>query len=217
MLGCCFTDPSLLLKQAIMFPLLLVPTYDASGGDPLIFYATIAGILSGAVAGDHVSPISDTTVLTSLATDCNLLKHVITQSPYVFWLCVFSVLVGTLPVGYDAYPNWVAYLLGYGLILLFIFGVCRPIISKTGAFDPLTELWLRFDKESDVHELKAATVEAYAALMLTEGDAAPSKFAFFNKKEEPAAYESGEEKPVDEEEAEDSNIVENEESLSVEA
>lgn len=207
--------------MAIMFPLLLVPTYDASGGDPLIFYATIAGILSGAVAGDHVSPISDTTVLTSLATECALLKHVLTQSPYVLWLCLFSVLLGTLPVGYDAYPNWVAYLLGYGVILLFIFGVCRPVISKSGAFDPLTELWLRFNKDSDVHELKAATADAYAALMLQEGDETPSKLAFFNKKEEPAAYESGEEKPVDDVDeegvAEDSNIVENEDSPSVEA
>lgn len=193
-----------------MFPLLMVPTYDASGGDPAIFYATIAGILSGAVAGDHVSPISDTTVLSSLATDCNLLKHVMTQSPYVLWLCLFSVMIGTLPVGYDAYPNWVAYILGYGLILLFIFGVCRPVISKSGAFDPLTELWLRFNKESDVHELKAATADAYAVLMLNEGEETTSKLGFFNKKEAPAAYESGEEQLVDgaDEEEADANLME---------
>lgn len=148
-----------------MFPLLLGPAYDASEGDPLIFYSTIAGILSGAVAGDHVSPISDTTVLSSLATDCNLLKHVVTQSPYVIWMCVFSVLIGTLPVGYDAYPNFVAYLLGYGLILAFIFGICRPVINKGGKFDPLTELYLRFDKESPIHELKDATAQAYESMI----------------------------------------------------
>jgi Na+/H+ antiporter NhaC len=77
-----------------MFPLLTVPTYDASNGNAVIFYATIAGILSGSVAGDHVSPISDTTVLSCLATDCNLLRHVVTQSPYVFWMCIVSVLLG---------------------------------------------------------------------------------------------------------------------------
>lgn len=82
-----------------MFPLLAGPTYFASGGNPVIFYSTVAGILSGAVAGDHVSPISDTTVLTSLATDCDLLKHVLTQSPYVFVTVVVCILVGTLPVG----------------------------------------------------------------------------------------------------------------------
>ena len=80
--------------MAIMFPLLTVPTYETSNGDGVIFYATIAGILSGSVAGDHVSPISDTTVLSALATDCNLLRHVVTQSPYVFWMCIVSVLLG---------------------------------------------------------------------------------------------------------------------------
>ncbi len=82
-----------------MFPLLVGPTYFASGGNPVIFYSTVAGILSGAVAGDHVSPISDTTVLTSLATDCDLLKHVLTQSPYVIVIVIICILVGTLPVG----------------------------------------------------------------------------------------------------------------------
>lgn len=154
--------------MAIMFPLLLVPTYDASGGDPLIFYSTIAGILSGAVAGDHVSPISDTTVLTSLATDCNLLRHVVTQTPYVLWMCLFSILIGTLPVGYDGYPNGVSYLLGYVLILAFTFGICRPVINKNGNFDPLTELYLRFHKDSPLHELKHATAQAYTSMILKE-------------------------------------------------
>lgn len=43
--------------MAILFPLILVPTYNSSGGDATIFYATTAGVLSGSVAGDHVSPI----------------------------------------------------------------------------------------------------------------------------------------------------------------
>lgn len=44
--------------MTILFPLLLVPTYIATDGDPTMFYAVTAGILSGSVAGDHVSPIS---------------------------------------------------------------------------------------------------------------------------------------------------------------
>lgn len=47
--------------MSILFPLILVPTYYASDKDEVIFYAVTAGILSGSVAGDHVSPISDTT------------------------------------------------------------------------------------------------------------------------------------------------------------
>lgn len=48
--------------MSILFPLLVIPTFQASQGDALIFYSTIAGVLSGSVAGDHMSPISDTTV-----------------------------------------------------------------------------------------------------------------------------------------------------------
>ena len=48
--------------MSILFPLLVIPTFQASNGDAIIFYSTIAGVLSGSVAGDHMSPISDTTV-----------------------------------------------------------------------------------------------------------------------------------------------------------
>jgi Na+/H+ antiporter NhaC len=82
-----------------MFPLLSVPTYNASEGDPVIFYSTLAGILSGSVAGDHASPISDTTVLSALASECQLLAHVVTQMPYAVITALVSILVGTLPVG----------------------------------------------------------------------------------------------------------------------
>ena len=68
--------------MTILFPLLLIPTYDASGGDATMFYAIVAGILSGSVAGDHMSPISDTTVLSAMACECTLLAHVKTQAPY---------------------------------------------------------------------------------------------------------------------------------------
>merc|ERR1739848_577640 len=53
--------------MTIMFPLILVPSYAASDGDPVIFYGVTAGVLAGAVAGDHASPISDTTIIASLA------------------------------------------------------------------------------------------------------------------------------------------------------
>eukprot|EP00804_Cyclotella_cryptica_P019474 CCRYP_006623-RA/>CCRYP_006623-RA protein AED:0.04 eAED:0.04 QI:834/1/1/1/1/0.85/7/880/496 len=49
--------------MTIMFPLIVVPSYEASSGDLNIVYGVIAGILAGAVAGDHASPISDTTIL----------------------------------------------------------------------------------------------------------------------------------------------------------
>ena len=90
----------------------------STNGDETIFYATVAGILSGSVAGDHMSPISDTTVLSSLATDCNLLAHVATQAPYVLVVSLLAILLGTVPIGYDAWPNIVGKICSWLLLAL---------------------------------------------------------------------------------------------------
>ena len=54
---------------------------------------TVAAILSGAVGGDHASPISDTTILASAGAQCHHLDHVSTQLPYVM-VVAFCSLVG---------------------------------------------------------------------------------------------------------------------------
>lgn len=59
----------------------------------------IAAVLSGAVCGDHASPISDTTILASAGAQCHHLEHVETQVPYVLVVascCVFGFLVDGL-------------------------------------------------------------------------------------------------------------------------
>ena len=78
---------------SIMIPLLLVPAYKTSNGDPAIVYATIGALLSGGVAGDQISPISDTCVVSALACSCDLLNHVSTQAPYVAVVTLFSILL----------------------------------------------------------------------------------------------------------------------------
>ncbi|WP_297443069.1 Na+/H+ antiporter NhaC family protein, partial [Sulfurimonas sp.] len=42
----------------------------------------IGAVISGGVFGDHCSPISDTTIISSLASDCEVIEHVQTQLPY---------------------------------------------------------------------------------------------------------------------------------------
>jgi len=143
--------------MTILFPLLLVPTYEASNGEPEIFYATVSAVLGGAVAGDHMSPISDTTVLTSLACDVNLMKHVNTQAPYVFWVVLFSVLFGYIPIGYGAYPNIVGILLGWVACGLFVFFICVPVVSPTGAWDIVTKLCC--GRSEELKELAADCVK----------------------------------------------------------
>jgi hypothetical protein len=122
--------------MSILFPLILLPSYISSNGDPLIVYAVVAGVLSGSVAGDHMSPISDTTVLSALACEVTLMAHVTTQAPYVLINVLFSILFGTIPIGFNAWPSMVGIVFGWLVSLGFVYGVCVPVISATGRWDP---------------------------------------------------------------------------------
>jgi len=146
--------------MSILFPLIMTPTYIASDGDPQIFVSTVAGVLSGSVAGDHMSPISDTTVLSSLATECGLMPHVETQAPYVMVVVLISILFGTLPIGSGAWPNAVGFVLGILFMVGFVFVVCKPILSPTGAWDPLTLVFAKITKAESLEQLQLDTIKA---------------------------------------------------------
>jgi Na+/H+ antiporter NhaC len=64
-----------------------------------LFLAAIASVLAGAVFGDHCSPISDTTILSALASGCDHMAHVNTQLPYAVLVAAVATLVGTVLVG----------------------------------------------------------------------------------------------------------------------
>jgi len=76
-----------------------------------IMYSAIACVLAGAVWGDHCSPISDTTVLSSIASGCNHIEHVRTQLPYAMLVGGTSLFIGTIPAGYGL-PPWISLLVG---------------------------------------------------------------------------------------------------------
>eukprot|EP00549_Striatella_unipunctata_P025630 CAMPEP_0118718886 /NCGR_PEP_ID=MMETSP0800-20121206/29078_1 /TAXON_ID=210618 ORGANISM="Striatella unipunctata, Strain CCMP2910" /NCGR_SAMPLE_ID=MMETSP0800 /ASSEMBLY_ACC=CAM_ASM_000638 /LENGTH=615 /DNA_ID=CAMNT_0006626013 /DNA_START=215 /DNA_END=2062 /DNA_ORIENTATION=+ len=147
--------------MAILFPLITVPTFIKSNGDSDIFYGTIAGILAGSVAGDHASPISDTTVLSSLAAQCDLFSHVGTQAPYVAFACFWSIILGTLPVGQGTYSTAVAILLGLVACVAGVLVLGVPIISPTGRFGLLQELQMMLNADSPLHKLKKHTIRSY--------------------------------------------------------
>jgi len=113
--------------MAILMPLVLPLAWavmTVSGiADPSgmhIMYSSVASILAGAVWGDHCSPISDTTVLSSIASGCNHIEHVRTQLPYAMLVGVASLTIGTIPGGYGMRP-WISILLGIGIL----FGVLK--------------------------------------------------------------------------------------------
>ena len=80
-----------------------------------ILHSSIACVLAGAVWGDHCSPISDTTVLSSVASGCNHIEHVRTQLPYAMLVGAVSLLIGTVPGGYGL-PPWVSLIAGAAIL-----------------------------------------------------------------------------------------------------
>lgn len=68
---------------AIMFPIAVPMAFEFSAGEPnVLVLGTIAAVAGGGVFGDHCSPLSDTTVLSSLGSACDHMDHVKTQIPY---------------------------------------------------------------------------------------------------------------------------------------
>jgi Na+/H+ antiporter NhaC len=77
--------------------------------DYFILYASVSGVLTGAVWGDHCSPISDTTVMSSLSAGCDHIEHVRTQLPYALLAGAAALGFGTLPISFGL-PWWVGML-----------------------------------------------------------------------------------------------------------
>ena len=59
-----------------------------------------SGVLTGAIFGDHCSPISDTTILSSMGTSCNHIAHVSTQIYYAIFVAVIAIVFGYIPAGF---------------------------------------------------------------------------------------------------------------------
>ena len=69
-----------------------------------ILLATIGSVLSGSVFGDHCSPISDTTILSSMASGSDHIDHVRTQLPYALVAALVAIVFGYLPAGFGLHP-----------------------------------------------------------------------------------------------------------------
>lgn len=101
-----------------------------------IIYASVSSVLAGSVWGDHCSPISDTTILSSIATQCDHVEHVNTQLPYSMTVGIISTfgLIGVLVLGL---PVWLMYLAGIAAIVAVIFTFGR--IPDPAEFAPTGE------------------------------------------------------------------------------
>jgi Na+/H+ antiporter NhaC len=77
-----------------MFPVALPLAFEFTGGElaPLI-YQTVAAIAGGGIFGDHASPVSDTTVLSSVGAGSDHIDHVVTQLPYALSIATLTFLI----------------------------------------------------------------------------------------------------------------------------
>lgn len=80
---------------AVVFPIALPLAY-AISPDPMYVTLAFGAIMGGAVFGDQCSPISDTTVLSSLACGSDLMDHVVTQLPIAISAAAISILIYTV-------------------------------------------------------------------------------------------------------------------------
>ncbi|MGN0911132.1 MAG: Na+/H+ antiporter NhaC family protein, partial [Thermoguttaceae bacterium] len=85
--------------MAIITPLAIPFAHELLPGDHAYLVAATSAVLTGAIFGDHCSPISDTTILSSTSARCGLLEHVSTQLGYALWIAGISIVFGFLPVG----------------------------------------------------------------------------------------------------------------------
>lgn len=121
--------------MAILVPIVIPITHQLTqsaalspDGSHSIMVGTIGAILSGSVFGDHGSPISDTTIMSSMASGSDHIDHVRTQLPYAVFVAIIAIITGYLPAGF----GWNIYLtmsFGVGVLILGLYFMGKPTLK----------------------------------------------------------------------------------------
>lgn len=109
--------------MGILMPLAIPLSHSLSGGDPAQVIIATSAVLTGAIFGDHCSPISDTTILSSTGSACDHLHHTKTQLTYAIVTALVTVFLGYLPIGFGV-PVWIVLPAGIAAIggIIWFFG-----------------------------------------------------------------------------------------------
>lgn len=84
-----------------------------------VMISAIGSVLAGSIFGDHCSPISDTTIMSSMTSGADHIDHVRTQMPYAVLIALVGTVLGDLPSGLGMNP-FVSLAVGIAVIFLFI-------------------------------------------------------------------------------------------------
>ncbi len=113
---------------AILTPLAVPLVLRAAPGSHALLEATVSAILGGSVFGDHCSPISDTTVMSSMASACDHVDHVRTQLPYALLAAGAALVFGYVPVGVFGISAWIALPLTVAAVVVLFLLLSRPVV-----------------------------------------------------------------------------------------
>jgi Na+/H+ antiporter NhaC len=112
--------------MAILFPLVVPLSVSLGGGVGFeggghytLTLGAISSVLAGSIFGDHCSPISDTTVMSSLASGCDHVDHVRTQLPYALVVGLTGLLLGDLATAFGL-PLYLSYPLAIATLVAII-------------------------------------------------------------------------------------------------
>ena len=103
--------------MGVLMPLTIPVCVSIAPGSDAMMASAVAAVFSGAVFGDHCSPLSDTTIVSSIACEINPYDHFRTQLPYALLAASVAALAGFIPMGYGLSP-WLCLLLGSSILLI---------------------------------------------------------------------------------------------------
>ena len=124
--GSSWATMSILIPVVVPMALHLMTLDPNAVVESPVFLATFASVLSGSVFGDHCSPISDTTILSSTASASDHIDHVKTQMPYAITVGVLAMTLGCLGVGFGV-PVSVILITGSVILFVIIRYVGQPV------------------------------------------------------------------------------------------
>jgi Na+/H+ antiporter NhaC len=121
--GSSWSTMGILLPMVVGVSFQLGETIDIGGMALMVL--CIGAVLEGAIFGDHCSPISDTTVLSSISSASDHLDHVRTQAPYALTTMAVAIIVGYVPSAYLGWSPYLCIVLGISVLAAIVLGIGR--------------------------------------------------------------------------------------------
>jgi len=116
--------------MAILIPTAVPIAFAIDDGYGLTTMISLGAVLDGAIFGDHCSPISDTTIMSSIASNCDLMDHVRTQLPYSLFVAAAALLFAYIPSALGLRSRW-SLVLAISVMVGILFVVTGPKLKSS--------------------------------------------------------------------------------------